>query len=153
MVSDVLMSVFQIELNDYPHFFLAEDGRQCSMGQHCSGFSRVLYDALLRLIYDEDAPIYHYRLSKAHDLDSCEVSVMIPFNPTEPWSGSVITSEPDTGVEMMAHIALTPCTRTASPLQQHCLSRFSRFRIRRTPFGSNALRPCPTSRALTSTLG
>jgi hypothetical protein len=32
---------------------------------------------------------------------------MIPFDPTEPWSGSVIGSEPDTGVEMMAHIALT----------------------------------------------
>jgi hypothetical protein len=32
---------------------------------------------------------------------------MIPFNPTEPWSGSVIGSEPNTDVEMMAHIALT----------------------------------------------
>jgi hypothetical protein len=37
----------------------------------------------------------------------CEVSMTIPFDPTEPWSGSVIGSEPDTGVEMMAHIALT----------------------------------------------
>jgi hypothetical protein len=43
----------------------------------------------------------------ANALDRCEVSVMIPFDPTEPWSGSVIGSEPDTGVEMMAHIALT----------------------------------------------
>jgi hypothetical protein len=32
---------------------------------------------------------------------------MIPFDPTEPWSGSVIDSEPDTSVKMMAHIALT----------------------------------------------
>jgi hypothetical protein len=32
---------------------------------------------------------------------------MIPFDPTVPWSGSVIGSEPDIGVEMMAHIALT----------------------------------------------
>jgi hypothetical protein len=32
---------------------------------------------------------------------------MIPFDPTEPWSESVIGSEPDTGVELMAHIALT----------------------------------------------
>jgi hypothetical protein len=32
---------------------------------------------------------------------------MIPFDPTEPWSGFIIGSEPDTGVEMMAHIALT----------------------------------------------
>jgi hypothetical protein len=31
----------------------------------------------------------------------------IPFDPTEPWSGSVIGSEPDTSVELMAHIALT----------------------------------------------
>jgi hypothetical protein len=37
----------------------------------------------------------------------CEVSVMIPFNPMEPWSGSVIGSEPDTSIELMVHIALT----------------------------------------------
>jgi hypothetical protein len=43
----------------------------------------------------------------AHGLDRCEVSVMIPFDPTEPWSGSIIGREPDTGVEMMAHIRLT----------------------------------------------
>jgi hypothetical protein len=40
-------------------------------------------------------------------MDQCEVSVMIPFDPIEPWLGSVIGSEPDTGVELMAHIALT----------------------------------------------
>jgi hypothetical protein len=33
--------------------------------------------------------------------------VTIPFGPMEPWSGSIIGSEPDTGVELMAHIALT----------------------------------------------
>jgi hypothetical protein len=32
---------------------------------------------------------------------------MIPFDPTEPWSGSVIGTELDTGVELMAHMALT----------------------------------------------
>jgi hypothetical protein len=31
----------------------------------------------------------------------------IPFDPAKPWSGSVIGSEPDTDIEMMAHIALT----------------------------------------------
>jgi hypothetical protein len=31
----------------------------------------------------------------------------IPFDPTRPWSMSVIDNEPDTGIEMMAHIALT----------------------------------------------
>jgi hypothetical protein len=62
------MSVFQMELNDYPHFFLTEDGRLCSTRQHCPGFLRVLYDAI-RLSYDRDATIYRCRLSKAHDLD------------------------------------------------------------------------------------
>jgi hypothetical protein len=52
------MSAFQMELNDYPHFDLAEDGRLCSMGQHCPGFRRVLYDALIRLGYDGDALVY-----------------------------------------------------------------------------------------------
>jgi hypothetical protein len=32
---------------------------------------------------------------------------MTPFDPTEPWSGSIIGSKPDTSVELMAHIALT----------------------------------------------
>jgi hypothetical protein len=101
------MSVFQMELNNYPHFFLTEDGKLCSMGQHCTEFPRVLYDALLRLGYNRDAPIYRCRLSKAHGLDRCEVSVTIPFNPMEPWSGFIIGSEPDTDAEMMAYIALT----------------------------------------------
>jgi hypothetical protein len=101
------MSSFQMELNDYPHLYLTEDGRLCSMGQHCPGFSRVLYKALIRLGYDGDATVNHCRLSMAHGLDRCEVSVTIPFDPTEPWSGSVIGSEPDTSAEMMAHIALT----------------------------------------------
>jgi hypothetical protein len=96
-----------MELNNYPHFYLTEDGKLCSTGQHCPGFSRVLYDALMRLGYDQDAPVYRCQLSMAHGLDRCEVSMMIPFNPTEPWSRSIIGSEPDTGVERMAHIALT----------------------------------------------
>jgi hypothetical protein len=58
VVSDIFMSAFQMELNDYPHLDLAEDGRLCSMGQHCLGFPRVLYDALVRLGYDRDAPVY-----------------------------------------------------------------------------------------------
>jgi hypothetical protein len=96
------MSTFEMELNNYPHFDLAEDERLCSTGQHCPGFPRVLYDALIRLGYDGDAPVYHCRLSWVH-----EVSMMIPFDPMRPWSVSVIGSEPDTGVEMMAHIVLT----------------------------------------------
>jgi hypothetical protein len=96
-----------MELNDYPHFNFAKDRTLCSMGQPCPGFPRVLYDALIRLGYNGDALVYRCRLSTAHGLGQCEVSVMTPFDPTEPWSGSVIGSEPDTGVELMAHIALT----------------------------------------------
>jgi hypothetical protein len=147
------MSVFQMELNDYPHFNIAEDGTLCSMGKHCPGFPRVLYDALIRLGYDGDAPVYRCRLSMAHGLDQCEVSVTIPFDPTEPWLGSVIGSEPNTDIELMAHITLTSLCEDHLPLLQHCLSRFFRFRIRRTPYGNIVLRPCPTSRALTSTPG
>jgi hypothetical protein len=33
-VSDIFMYVLQMELNDYSHFDLAEDGRLCSIGQH-----------------------------------------------------------------------------------------------------------------------
>jgi hypothetical protein len=106
-VRDIFMSVFQMELNDYPHFDLAEGGRLCSTGQHCPGFPRVLYDGLIRLGYDGDAPVYRCRLSMSHNMDQCEVSMMIPFDPTEPWSGSVISSKPDTGVELMSHVALT----------------------------------------------
>jgi hypothetical protein len=96
-----------MELNDYPHFDLTKDRRLCSTGQHCPGFPRLLYDTLIHLGYDRDAPVYHCRLSRVHDLDRCEVSMMIPFNPARPWSGSIIDSEPDTGIEMMTHIALT----------------------------------------------
>jgi hypothetical protein len=68
---------------------------------------KVLYGALIHLGYDGDAPVYRCRLSMAHSLERCEVSVTIPFDPTEPWSRSVIGSKPDTSIEMMAHIALT----------------------------------------------
>jgi hypothetical protein len=82
----------------------------------------VLYDALIRLGYDGDALVYHCRLSMAHGLDRCEVSVTIPFDPMDPWSGSVISSKPNTGIEMIAHIALTSlcedrlATTTALPI-------------------------------------
>jgi hypothetical protein len=82
-----------MEMNDYPHFYLTDDGRPCSMGQHCPGLPRVLYDALIRLGYDGDAPVYRCRLSRVHDLDRCEVSMTITIDPAEPWSGSVMGSE------------------------------------------------------------
>jgi hypothetical protein len=116
------------------------------MGQHCPGFPRVLYDALVRLGYDEVAPVYCCRLSMAHDMDQCEVSVMIPFNPTEPWWRAFIGSEPDTGVELMAHIALTslcedhlaatatlpitllPIQNQENPVWQQCLEATSNLK-------------------------
>jgi hypothetical protein len=54
------------------------------MGQHCLGFLRVLYNALIHLGYDGDTPVYLCWLSMAHGLDRCEVSMTIPFNSTEP---------------------------------------------------------------------
>jgi hypothetical protein len=106
-VSDIFMFVFQMELNDYPHFYLAKYGRLCSKGQHCPRFLIVLYDAFIHHGYDGDALVYRCRPSKAHGLDRCEVSVTIPFDPTKPWSRFIIGSELDTSVERMAHIALT----------------------------------------------
>jgi hypothetical protein len=91
-VSDIFMSVFQMELNNYSHFYLVMYRRLCSMGQHCTGFLRVLYNTLIRFSYDGDALVYCCRLSRVHDLDRCEVSVMIPFNPAHPWLGSIIGS-------------------------------------------------------------
>jgi hypothetical protein len=68
-VSDISMSAFQMELNDCPHFDLSVDGRLCSMGQHCPRFPRVLHNALIRLSYDGDAPVYRCRLSTTHGKD------------------------------------------------------------------------------------
>jgi hypothetical protein len=88
-----------------------------STGQLCPGLPRVLYDALIRLGYDGDAPVYRCRLSRAHGMDQYKVSVMIPFDPMELMSGSIISSEPVTGIEMMAHIILTS-------LCEECLMRY-----------------------------
>jgi hypothetical protein len=98
---------FQINMADYTHIYLTDDGRVCSTGQHRPGFPRVLYNTLLRVGYNGNAPIYHCQLSMAHSMNVCEASVTIPIEPSEPWSGSVISTEPDTTVEMTAHIALT----------------------------------------------
>jgi hypothetical protein len=87
----------------------------------------------------------------AHGMGQCKVSVMIPFDPTEPWSGSLIDSEPDIGVELMAHITLTSlcedhlASTVALPITLHPVWDQG------TLYGSSILWPCPTSRALTST--
>jgi hypothetical protein len=66
-------------MRNYPHITITEDGRLCSMGQHHPWFLRVFYDTLLRLGYNGDVPIYHARMSMAHSMGQCEVSVMIPI--------------------------------------------------------------------------
>jgi hypothetical protein len=114
-------------------------------------FPRVLYDTLVRLGYDGDAPVYHCRLSMAHRIDQCELSVTIPFDPTEPWLGSIIGSEPDTNIELMAHMALTSLCEDRLTATSALPIALPLFGIRRTPYGSNILRLCPTSRVRTST--
>jgi hypothetical protein len=42
---------FQINMKDYPHFYLAKYGRLCSKGQHYPGFLRVLYDLPLSSVH------------------------------------------------------------------------------------------------------
>jgi hypothetical protein len=72
--------------------------------------------------------------------------VTIPFDPTEPWSGSVIGNKPDTGVELMAHMALTslcedhltaiatlpiallPIRNSENPVWQQCLEAVSNLK-------------------------
>jgi hypothetical protein len=43
----------------------------------------------------------------AHGQDKCEVNVVIPLNPTEPWMATVIGVELDENVEQMAQVTLT----------------------------------------------
>jgi hypothetical protein len=76
-----------------------------------------------------------------------------PLTPLSRGWGPLSAANPTPALRWWHTSPSPPCAWTASPLQQHCLSRFSRFGIRRTPYGSSAMRACPTSRALTSTLG
>jgi hypothetical protein len=66
-----------------------------------------LYDALRQLGYSGDAPVYRGRMSIAHGQDKCEVNVVIPLNPTEPWMTTVIGVELDETVEQTAQVTLT----------------------------------------------
>jgi hypothetical protein len=101
------MVVFQMNMDNYPHVTIAEDESLCSTGQHRTGFPRVLYDAPRQLGYNGDAPVYRGRMSMAHGQDKCEVNVVIPLNPTEPWMATVIRVELDETIEQMAQVALT----------------------------------------------
>jgi hypothetical protein len=96
-----------MNMDKYPHFTLSEDERLVSMGQHCLGFLRVLNDALCRLDYNRDDPLYHYSLSTTHGLDVWEVSLKVPFDPMDPWMGTVVDSELDNTIEQTTLVALT----------------------------------------------
>jgi hypothetical protein len=101
-----------MNMNNYPHVTIAADGSLCSTGLHRPGFPRVLYDALRQLGYEGDAPVYRGRMSMAHGQDKCEVNVVIPLNPMEPWMATVIGVELDETVEQTAQVALTSLCET-----------------------------------------
>jgi hypothetical protein len=67
----------------------------------------VLYDALRQLGYNGDISVYRGRMSMAHGQGRCEVNMVIPLNPTEPWMATVIGVKLDETVEQTAQVALT----------------------------------------------
>jgi hypothetical protein len=95
-----------MDMSKYPHVTIGEDRRLCSMGHHRPGFPQVLYDALLHLSYNGDVPIHHARMSMAHHMEQCKVSVMIPIRPEEPWSVTIMGVELDDTVDKTVHFAL-----------------------------------------------
>jgi hypothetical protein len=70
-------------------------------------FLYLLFELLIMGLVIFLCLVYHCLLSTAHGMDQCEVSMTIPYDPMKPRLGSVIDSEPDTGVELMDHITLT----------------------------------------------
>jgi hypothetical protein len=98
---------FQMNMDSYPHVTIAEDGSLCFTGQHLPGFPRVLYNSLRELGYNGDVPVYRSRMSMAHGQDKCEVNVVIPLNPMEPWMATVIGVELDEIVKQMVEVAVT----------------------------------------------
>jgi hypothetical protein len=96
---------FQMDMRNYPHITIAEDGWLCSTGQHRLGFPRVLYDAL-HLRYNREVSLYRAHMSMSHSMEQCEVSMMIPINPEDPWMATVIGIELDNIVDQTAQVAL-----------------------------------------------
>jgi hypothetical protein len=74
----------------------------------------------------------------------------IPFEHAQPWSRSVIGSEPDTSVEMMAHIALTSLCEDRLTVTAAQLIALLLIQNQENLYSSSALRPCLTTRTLTS---
>jgi hypothetical protein len=96
-----------MNMDDYTHCSLGEDGCLQTTGRHRPGFLQVLLSGLVRLGYDGPIPIYHYQTFQAHDLNYCVVWVEITVDPTTPWMGVTVESEVDYTIEKMAYVALT----------------------------------------------
>jgi hypothetical protein len=111
-----------MNMDNYPHVTIAEDGSLCSMGQHHPGFPHMLYDALLHLGHNGDAPVYRGCMSMAHGQGRCEVSMILPLSPTEPWGMTIVNVELDETVEQAAHIASPPYVGAASTTPPRCQS-------------------------------
>jgi hypothetical protein len=62
----------------------------------------MLYDALLHLGYNGDVPVYRARMTMAHSMEQCEVSMTIPLSLEEPWMATVISVELDDTVDQTA---------------------------------------------------
>jgi hypothetical protein len=109
------------------------------------GFPRVLYDALIHLGYDGDAPVHRCWLYMVQTWTGARLAWWYPS--TLQSHGRVLPSAaiPTPALRWWRTSLSPPCARTASLLWPHCLSHFSQFGIRRTPYGSSALRLCPPS--------
>jgi hypothetical protein len=139
-----------MDMSNYPHVTIAEDGRLCSTGQHRLRFLRVLYDALLHLGYHGYVPVYRARMSAAHSIEQCEVSVTIPINPEDLWMATVIGIEQGDTIDQMAQVALaSPYGSRLADTAATPISLFP-FCYRETLCGSSALRSYPTPRVRTT---
>jgi hypothetical protein len=95
-----------MNMDNYPHVTITEDGSSCSTGQYHPRFPRVLYDTVFHLSYNRDVLVYRGRMFTAHGQERCKVSMMIPLSLTEPWGAIIIGVELDETIEQAAHIAL-----------------------------------------------
>jgi hypothetical protein len=112
----------QMNMDDYTHCTLGNDGWLHTTDRHCLGFPRVLLCTLRRHGYDGPIPEYRCMPYQAHGLPCCEVPVEIPVNPEAPWTGMVVGGDLDNAVGKMAYLALTA-------LCEQCLANMSSMPI------------------------